>query len=534
MKRILKHLVVGSLLIFGTAACTDLDVVNPNDADAARALSTPGDVLSLIGGAYNNWFYGNYAYRSAGMAISNAAFQHNAPWANAGMEKYGRLPRVGFINSIADGDYLYMTRSWFYSYRAIAAVADGLRSLDNPDIAAELTADEIGSARAFGKFVLAMSHATVAVLFQEGFAVDETTDLLEAQEAIPHDQLMAVAMGYFDEVISLSQGASWTLDEGWMKAALPGPQFARVAHSMKARYAAADARTAAERAALNWSGIVADIDAGINTHFVAYYDDYNGWSWDAPAYGTYYGWSQAAYFMYGMADQGGDYQVWNGTSLDSKSHTIDDNPILIVTTDNRFPQGATVAEQRENQGRYLRVNKESESGGTWARPDRGKWRWSWYKHNRYEDYWNEEEFDVKEILMEEMDLLKAEAKFRSGDLAGAAAIINVTRERAGLNATDASGLNTSCVPKLPNGTCGDLWEMLKWEKRLETAFTGPFGVGWFFDSRGWGDLWKDTWVELAIPCAEAQTLQILPCTTTGGPGGEGSAPLSTYQWNGEG
>lgn len=542
MKRTLKHLVVGSLLIFGAAACADLDVVNPNAADASRALSTPGDVLSLIGGAYNSWFSGNYAYAGPGMLLSNAAFQHNAPWANSGMEKYGRLPRVGFINSISDGDYSNATRPWFYSYRAIAAAADGLKSLDNPDIADELTADELGSARAFGKFVQGMAHATVAVLFQEGFVVDETTDLLEAQESIPHDELMAVAMGYFDQAISLSSGASWTLEESWMKAALSGPELARVAHSMKARYQAADARTPAERAALNWSGIVADIDAGISSDFVAYYDDYGGWSWDAGGYGTYYGWSQAAYFIWGMADQGGDYQTWNSTALDSKSHTIDGNEILIVTPDLRFPQGATVAEQRESQSAYarygdkpyFRVNYESESGGTWARPDRGKWRWSWYKHNRYEGYWMLEDFNIKEILMVEMDLLRAEARYRQGDMGGAAAIINVTRTAAGLDATNAAGANADCVPKLPNGSCGDLWEMLKWEKRIETAFTGPFAVGFFFDSRGWGDLWKDTWVELAIPCAEAQVLQILPCTTTGGPGGEGAAPLSTYQWNGEG
>jgi hypothetical protein len=340
-------------------------------------------------------------------------------------------------------------------------------------------------------------------------------------------------MGYFDEAIALSSGASWTLPEGWMKAALTGPELARVAHSMKARYQAADARTAAERDALNWGDIVSDIDAGITSDFVAYYDDYNGWSWDAPAYGTYYGWSQASYFIYGMADQGGDYQVWDAASLTDKSHTIGGNEILIVTPDNRFPQGATIADQRDNPGRYFRLNRESESGNTWARPDRGTWRWSWYKHNRYENYWNEEEFDVKEILMVEMDLLRAEAMYRANNLAGAAAIINVTRTAAGLNATDQTGINTSCVPKLPDGSCGDLWEMLKWEKRLETTFTGPFGVGFFFDSRGWGDLWKNTWLELPIPCAEAQVLQILPCTTTGGPGGEQAAPLSTYQWNGE-
>ncbi|RPI47441.1 MAG: hypothetical protein EHM55_26590, partial [Acidobacteria bacterium] len=91
--------------------------------------ASPADIEALLAGGYHTWFYGNYSYYSAGMALSNAAFQHNAPWANAGMEKYGRIPRIAFINSTADSDYNYMTRSWFYSYRAISEVAIGLRAL---------------------------------------------------------------------------------------------------------------------------------------------------------------------------------------------------------------------------------------------------------------------------------------------------------------------------------------------------------------------------------------------------------------------
>ena len=535
MRKTLKHLVVGSLLLFGTTACADLEIANLNDPDAARSLALPGDVLSLIGGSYNNWFYGNYSYYSAGMAISNATFQHNAPWGNSGMEKYGRIPRIGFINSISDTDYNYMVRSWFYSYRAIAALSDGLKALENPDVKAGLEANDIAAAKAFAKFTQGMAHATVAVLFAEGFAVDETTDLAQAQEPMGYNELMAKAMGYFDECISLSQGASFTLPVEWMRAPLTGPQLARVAKSMKARYRAAVARTPAERAAVNWQSVIADIDAGITSDFIANYADDNGWSDDALGYGTYSGWSQAAYYIWGQADQSGNYQTWNAASLTNKSHTIGGKEILIVTPDQRFPQGTTVAAQRLAPGRNIRINRPNESGNVWARPDRGTWRWSWYKHNLGEDYWNDGNYDVAEIRMQEMDLLKAEGLFRTNNKAGAATLINKTRVANGkLNPTDANGTNTSCVPKLPSGTCGDLLEMLKWEKRLETTFTGPFGANFYFDSRGWGDLYKGTFLHLPLPCSEAQVLQLLPCKSYGGPGGEGGAATSTYKWNGEG
>jgi hypothetical protein len=140
----------------------------------------------------------------------------------------------------------------------------------------------------------------------------------------------------------------------------------------------------------------------------------------------------------------------------------------------------------------------------------------------------ENNWDQPTITLAEMRLLVAEGLFRQGNKAGAADIINETREAAGLNATDANGTNTSCVPKLPNGQCGDLWEMLKWEKRMETVFTGINVVGWFWDGRGWGDLWKDTPLMFPVPCQELEVLQLLPCNTYGGPGGEMGSPGSTY------
>jgi hypothetical protein len=536
MRKYIKNLAVGSLLLFGATACADLEVVNLNEPDAERSLATATDVLSLIGGSFNSWFYGNYNYYGPAMATSNAAFQHNAPWANAGMEKYGRLPRIGFINSIADGEYAYMTRNWFYSYRAIAAVADGLRALESADVQADLDPDEISSAQAFGSFVLGMSHASIAAFYKEGFQVDQTTDPLEPQEPMGYQDLMTAAMGYFDDCISQAQGASWALPIEWMQAALTGPELAEVAHSMKARYMVSNARSWAERQALPWGQIIAEVDAGITEDYVPYYDDYGGWSMDILGYGQYPYWGQMAYFVYGMADQSGDFQAWDAVPLASKNHSDSSgDPYLIVTPDLRFAQGTTVDEQRANEGLYFRVNRAGvETGYTWKRPDRGTWRWSWYKHTRGEDYWFDEVFYQAEIRMEEMNLIKAEGLYHQGSLGAAADLINVTRTAAGLNATDASGTNTSCVPKLPDGTCGGLFEMLKWEKRLENTFRGPMGNIWYFDGRGWGDLWKDTFLHLPLPCGEAQVLQILPCQSYGGAGGEDGAPLSNYKWNGEG
>lgn len=539
MRKSFRYLAVGSLLLFGAAACADLEIANQNAPDAARSLASAGDVESLIAGSFNTWFNGVNSYYGPGMYLSNAAFQHNAPWSNSGMEKYGRIPRIATINDVSDGEYSNMVRPWYRSYRAISAVANGLAALEDPEIADELGAADVLRITAFGKFNLGLSHATLAMFYDRGFAVDETTDLTEEQEILDYNALMERALAYFDEAISLSNGASFTLPFGWMQNALTGPELARMAHSYKARFRAQVARTESERAAVNWSAVVADVDAGISEDVVMFYDDYNGWSLDVLGYGSYYGWSQNAYFMYGMADQSGDVDRWHDLGLTEKSYQFaGGEPVLIVTPDLRFPQGTTVEEQRAAKGTKFEITKSNHAGNTWKKPERGVWRWSWYKTWKGREYWGVDGYDLDmnqlEIDHTEMRLLKAEALFRSGDKGGAALIINETRVEAGLNATDAGGTNTSCVPHLPNGPCGDLWEMLKWEKRMETQFIGLAGNPWFFDGRGWGDLWKDTPLQFPVPCQELQVLQQLPCETFGGPGGVMGAPLSTYAFNGEG
>ena len=47
MRNYLKHLAVGSLLLFGTTACADLEITNANDPDAGLALSQ-GDRKSVV------------------------------------------------------------------------------------------------------------------------------------------------------------------------------------------------------------------------------------------------------------------------------------------------------------------------------------------------------------------------------------------------------------------------------------------------------------------------------------------------------
>ncbi len=538
--RYIKHLQVGALcLALGAAACADLSVTNPNQPDASRAIKSAGDVESLISGAYNTWFNGVYSYNGPGMFLSNQSFQHTAPWANSGMEFYGRLPRQNVVNDAADQFYINFTTPWYQCYSAISGVANGLSAMAKPNVATSI-GNNINRDKAFGYFVLGMAHASIALLYDKGFVVDETTDLTQTQTAKDYKAVMTAALAFYDKALALTNGASFTIPKGWMPtdADVPAADFAKIIHSMKARYMVEVARTPTDRAAVNWPGVISEVNAGITSSFIENMDANNGWYYEANDYATSPGWSEATMFVWGMADQSGNYQFWLNTPLANRQAIIGGRNILIVTPDQRFPQGSTVADQTANKGKYLVIPTDADYGttpaGVWARPDRGTWRWSYYYYIRRNAYNQFSDFHMEEIPISEMNMLKAEGLFRQGDKAGAAALVNISRVGiGGLSATDANGTNTSCVPKLPDGTCGNLWEMIKWEKRVEGAFQGLVIAPWFFDGRGWGDLYKGTPLQFPAPCKELQVLQLLPCYTFGGSTYPSAAPVSSYNYPGE-
>lgn len=243
----------------------------------------------------------------------------------------------------------------------------------------------------------------------------------------------------------------------------------------------------------------------------------------------------------GMADQSGNYQEWLSVQPPESRHPNlpSGNPFIIVTPDQRFAQGETMAEQEANQtvNTMIQVNGGPlVPGNNWGQPARGTQRWSYYRNNSGDGHVFFGETSIPEITTHEMRLLQAEAYYRLGNAGAAADLINVTRVGAGglspADPTAANDGNDSCVPRLPDGTCGDLLEMLKWEKRLHTRSFGVHANTWYFDGRGWGDLYAGTPLELPVPCDENEFFG-RPCTTTGGIGGSAASPGSVYNWPGE-
>ena len=529
-----KTLAVAGLTILGTAACLDLDVQNPNDADAERALATAGDVEALIGGGWGTWWNSVAANTGPGPILTTISYQHSATAANFGMVEFSSWPKVQ-VHHLPAGVYYSQTvgNAWTWHYRAISAVVDGFKAIESGTV--ELEPDDLARATAYGNYVLGLAHGSTAIMFDQGYIYDET---MEREEVAlhPYPEVLDAALGYFDEAIAAAQGASFTLPVAWMSIEVSSDELVRLAYSMKARYRAAVARSPAEREAVDWAAVASDAANCVPEDWSVSVAPSSGFSSGALVNMHRYGpWGQLSYQVLGMADQSGNYQKWIGISDPWSRHpnlSADQlsDPFLIMTPDERFPTGATIDEQQENDGTLFEVPTASGGyGAQWARPDRGSFRWSYYRYVA-NNMWllpSAERTEMPEVRLDEMRLLQAEAAFRMGNLATAADLINVTRTAAGLNATDASGTNTDCVPKLPDTSCGDLFEMLKWEMRLETMYAGLHIAPWYFHGRGWGDLSEGSFLHMPVPGREADLLGIAPYTF-GGPGAEGAAPVGNY------
>ena len=516
-----NFLIGASLLLFGAVGCADLSVTNENNPDVDRVIKTPADLEGLVASSFNTWFYSLYDVDGIEPILSVASFQHSAMAANFGMEVYGRIPRIAFVNQQEDAYALHGEWPWYESYRAIVAANTGLKKIRDEGVVINNDSDT-KRAETFAKFVQGLAHGTLALLYDSAYVytedVNPETDVLELK---PYQEVMAAALDMLDQAIAMANANSFTIPDNWMGSpGMDNIRLAQLAHSFKARYRAQVARTPAERAAVDWDAVMADVDAGITEDFVIVDDDVV-WFKLTQYYQTLPGaWSQMNYFVLGMADVSGRYQTWIQTPVGQRM------PFVMITPDKRFPQGADEIEQAkpENQGKYWSW------GGSvgHVRDDRGTWRWSYYR-NHTRDTWRAQFVGPNvHVSVDEMRLLKAEGLIQRNRASEAVPLINETRVAVGeLPPVTVDGVPDApdCVPRLPNGQCGNLMEALKWEKRLET-WLEVFG-GWYFDGRGWGDLLQGTPIQFPIPAKERNTLG-QSINTYGGVGGVGGAPIGTY------
>lgn len=563
MNRTFLRVAALAATMVGLAGCDEsLAVENPNSGETARVLGTPNDAESLLGTYYKRWSSGVYGNTTnlEGMTSIQSMMNYSS-LANNCMN--ARTPFSGAGNVNTPGNTCKDEQYRLYQYMGeVNRVATSF--LNQTKLGLNLGSDaRTNRAKAYAEFLrgisigyAALMHDSIAIVV-EGQSGEDPGKLIGYKAAA--DSAYAALQRSIDITNINATGADgFPLPATW----IPSPtsftkaEFIKLVRSYRARIRANMARTPAERAAADWDAIIADAQNGftadhnITTSTTVGPD--NRWRNQFQAFST---WHQMPPFFIGMADTSGAYAAWIATPVGDRGSGS--QSFTMATPDLRFPQGATRAAQQADftitscQGvsqvckRYF-VNRpqggDANSGSGFG--------WSNYDHVRFFSWRTSGDATARNgntifFTKAEVDMLQAEGLYRKGNLAGAGALVNTYRTKNGLPAItvfDATTLvpgDNACVPKVPKGPnfttvgCGTLWDALKYEKRIETAYThySP----WFLDGRGWGELPKDTPLFWATPYQDMQARGTSTANIYGTGPGVGTAPnssaaVSVYGW----
>lgn len=580
-------------LTLGPAACT-LEVVSPNDPTRVQVKQTPPDLENYLGTLYRRWSNAMYTgQNNVGAMALVMAFETFSTQGNGCMNARVGIPRTGNDNSPGNSSKDCQRPVYYLASEAGRGGAEVIRRMNEGLTFGSPAQDARNRAfswfiNGIANGYIAMVYDSAAIVSPS----DPLTpaSIPDPGTLSGYQEVMAFALAALDSARANAQlattftvGANFPLPANWMFTPnqMTAAEFIKVVRSYAARLRAGVARTPDERAAVDWDRVIADAQNGITADHSIITSTTTGpndaWVANLTGGGLL---SQMTPFILGMADKTGAYQAWIATPLATRGTG---SLFFMQTDDQRFPQGATRAAQQADFAltscsgasqacKRFFVNRITTDPGAAA-----SWGGSQYDVARFISWKTSGATGsglngpMVFMTVAEISLLEAEGQIRKGNLGAAAALIDRTRAACGpggvpvgcsprpagngLPGEPGGGMprlsgvigaldtpvpgGAACVPRVPvnarsegGGTtkCGDIFEALKWEKRIETMLTNF--AAWFFDARGWGDLVVDTPVHWAPPYEDllARGYPEARIYSTGGLNPTGGAGRSGYGW----
>jgi hypothetical protein len=504
---------IGSLAVSG--ACMGLDVNNPNGLDVNLVFNNAANTESaLVGGWRAYWALNNGTCPTLAMSI----YSNELTTTSATYIDYGTEPRIPINNR---DNLNCLTRSGYWTpFEASAAARDAYQGIVTNGLkygtinATYPNGRDTPSRLIFAKWIIAISQLKLALDFDQAYIVDHTTTASSTlyPELKPWQEVLANAVQQLRGVIADARATeAFTWPNTWINGrTVTRDELIRICMTYIVYADVYAARNPTQRAAVNWNLVLARLDSSITTLFAQQADPAV-----ASTGSTYINNSFAqntvriSNRLLGPADTSGTYQNWLAAGISGRQ------AVTFVTPDRRI-HGATPTTAGT---RFTRLGTQMSAISL------GAYLGSSYRSNRYlnaaGDSGNRALVHI--LSPDEVKYLRAEALFRLGRGAEAAALINPTRVAANLPPVDANGPppGRACVPKRANGACGDLFDAIKYEKRIDLY---PYrGDIFYYDSRGWGELLPGTPFHFPVSGRELVT-RGLPIYTFGGVGDPNSAP----------
>ncbi len=506
---------IGTIAVASIAGCVDLAVTDPNNLSIATVFNNAANTEAALIGSWKAYTQVN---RGTCPTLIYSLWGHDITTTSVTYLDFATEPRLPINNR--DNVNCATRSSYWIPYEASAGAREAFIGIRDNELkfgtinAATPNGADTPNRRLFAKFIIAISQLKVALTSDQAYITDTITPALNQTNVtlVPWQDVLANAKAQLNVAIAEAKAApNFTWPALFINARpITRDELVRVMYSFLVRADVYSPRTPAARAAVNWGAVLARLDSGITRDF--------GFQADPAVAGTGSTYINNSFAqstvrihnrLLGPADTSGNYQAWVAAPIANRT-------AFVITTPDRRIHGAT---NNVAGTRFTRLTT------TMASASNGAYLTSFYRSTRYlnaaADSGNRAFIQV--ISMDEMKFIRAEALFRVGRFAEAAALINPTRVAAGLRPVDANGppVGRDCVPRKDNGTCGDLFDAIQYEKRIE-LYPTEGDIPWF-DARGWGKLVSGTPFHNPVSGRELISLG-LPFYTFGGVGSPGTAP----------
>lgn len=503
--------------------CGELEIINPNAPDAVRALSDPATVGAVVGGTLKSWMETHESPR-VGLLMSAMADGYTASWNNWNMRYYSSYGqecpnRCGWQNNLTSSQYTEVESGYYGMYSALSSATDGVFAIRQNGVIIN-DAAYTKMIETIGVMMQGMALAHIALNYDQGFIVDETTDLTDPT-ALPlstRAEVQAAAFAKLEDAYALAQANSFVTEPSWMGVAggdtYTNTQIAKLIRTMQADLLASFPRNGAEVAAVNWGQVAQLASQGLDYTWGFAIDpsvvflDYTK-LWGNSNYTVRVDTRLAAAFP-----GGNQVTPWP----DPAGNPQPNSP------DKRVGDGSWGPFNNASGTQTLAATANAGTDFAWHGAvifpsARGQLHQSNISHWRYDDCAYPGEgtpinggYDCFAPIYTQgyNDLLWAEALLRSGgSKAQAATLINRTRVgRGGLSARTGGESTAS------------LLDDVYYESRIETL---GLGTATFYLGRRFDTLWPDTPRHKPIPARELGLLQ-LELYSFGGPGAPALIP----------
>jgi hypothetical protein len=279
MKRLWSLTALAAALLAG--GCSDLEVQNPNAPDAKRAFVDPSGLTQLLGGAVRTWVETRGGYFSS-LVLTAMADNYTASWNNAALRYYSSVgsecpSRCGWNNSATAPEAAggpNVEGPWYGYYTVLSSATDIIRAIDGGlcfDTNCTVDNTKTTLNKTIAKMLQGMALAGIALNYDQGFIVDETTDLsnVAGLPFSPRLEVRDAAIKKFDEAYTEAGLKTWTTPPEFHGVGAgrtyTNTQIRQLIRTMQAELLALYPRNSAENAQVAWAQVATYASQGVSS-----------------------------------------------------------------------------------------------------------------------------------------------------------------------------------------------------------------------------------------------------------------------------